>query len=445
MAISTIVTAAPVHHLDLGFNVGYLTDSQYYATALHRLRIDADSSLKSLRFMGPFLHSNGSAASRRETFTAGWLHNISVIAGPDISLVLSLSDYPFDVQPDFLQSPSRYIDAWAGMPSTARLADTLTYTNRAPPTRGAWIDAGISDYVDVLKKLRVQVPSNVGFEIGNEPNALLYFWGTADDFLPLASATVHALGDEQLPLPPPYVLCCGFATELSAQGLGPTDNGHNADGWYHLAQTITAQQKAAAADRFPTALSWHFYRRSRGDFNLNRSTYANASAFYGESLNGSHITEWGLSSYNSHERAAEINSPALVLELVRLLTFSADVGIASVHFHCFMDNPKKPGHDCYIDRYGSPRISYMYLTLVGRLVGGGYTVEGGGDSGLLTRIVGVSNKMALVAAAGNLDGHRLVGRNFSLGPTDGVVASSGFAFDGKYLPAGEWLLLQTEP
>jgi hypothetical protein len=62
-----------------------------------------------------------------------------------------------------------------------------------------------------------------------------------------------------------------------------------------------------------------------------------------------------------------------------------------------MDNPKKAGHDCYIDRYGHPRISYVYLTLVGRLISGGYTVKGGADSGSITWIAGLSNNLTLFA------------------------------------------------
>jgi hypothetical protein len=169
-----VVTVALGHRLSIGFNVGYLTDMQYYTTALQRLRIDAESSsLKSLRVMGPFVHSNGTAASRMEAFTAEWLHTISTTAGPNISFMLSLSDYPFNVPPDFIQYPSRYLKAWVGEPSTSALVDTLRYTNRAPPNRGAWLGAGTSDYAHVLTKLRGLVPSNVGFEIGNEPNALL--------------------------------------------------------------------------------------------------------------------------------------------------------------------------------------------------------------------------------------------------------------------------------
>jgi len=49
-------------------------------------------------------------------------------------------------------------------------------------------------------------------------------------------------------------------------------------------------------------------------------TDANATAFYGRAaLNGSVISEWGLSTFNSAEGSTRINSPELMLELVRML------------------------------------------------------------------------------------------------------------------------------
>jgi hypothetical protein len=341
----------PPHELRLGFNVGYVTDSQYYSAAFERIGRDG---MRHTRFMGAFMHPQGHASERRAQWTAGLLRNISAAVGRGATVTLTLSDFPFDVQPDFLSNPHKYLSNY---PSAALLSDTLRYTNRAPPTRGAWVNGTLPDYLAVLCQLREELDgTQVDFEIANEPNALSYFWGDAADFLPIADGSLSALGAVvNGGSATPRVACCAFATELSCQGLARGED----DGFYDLAKAVTARHRATAAGKFPTALSWHFYRHTKNDANAARSTYANATEFYGAAaLNGSVLTEWGLSTYNSAEGAARINSPQLMLELVRLLRFASEMGVAEVDAHCLMDNPKKAGHDCYFDRFGQPRESY---------------------------------------------------------------------------------------
>ena len=62
------------HSLKLGFNVGYITDAQYYGKAFARIGRDG---LGHTRFMGPFMHPQGEAQERAQAWTASWLRNIS--------------------------------------------------------------------------------------------------------------------------------------------------------------------------------------------------------------------------------------------------------------------------------------------------------------------------------------------------------------------------------
>lgn len=210
---------------------------------------------------------------------------------------------------------------------------------------------------------------------------------------------------------------------------------------------MTARHARAAAGRFETALSWHFYRRVSHDSDPARSTFANATKFYGRAaLRNSVLSEWGLSTFNSAESAARINSPELVLELVRVLAFAAEVGLAELDAHCLMDNPHKAGHDCFFDRWGEPRASYFHYALVARVIRGGYTVSGGRQR--LTNISGVSSGLEIIAAAGDPDGHGATEAPFTLPPGYGIIAASsasGFASGGKMLRAGEWVVIQAEP
>ena len=60
-------------------------------------------------------------------------------------------------------------------------------------------------------------------------------------------------------------------------------------------------------------------------------------------------------------------------ELIRMLAFAHERGVARVFLHCLQDHPHKGGHNCYFDRYGVPRQSYALARLAARVVGGGYT------------------------------------------------------------------------
>ena len=198
------VLQAP-HTIRLGFNVGYLSDGVKYRVARSTLR--ADGLLLHQRYMGAWMHPNGSASMRTSNWTVSLLSEYLNELGDGASATITLSDFPFNVQPDFIANASSYLDVWAGAPSTRHLADTLRYTNRAPPTRGAWIIpqdeaavttalAAYGHEVASLRQLLSSTPSLAGrvdVELGNEPNAIGYFWGDASDWRPIARTARAAM------------------------------------------------------------------------------------------------------------------------------------------------------------------------------------------------------------------------------------------------------------
>ena len=459
------LSIAQPHRIRLGFNVGYLSDGVKYQKARSTLR--ADGLLLHHRYMGAWMHPNGSASTRTSNWTASLLSEYLDELGVGASATITLSDFPFNVQPDFIVNASLFLDAWAGAPSTGHLADTLRYTNRAPPTRGAWIlpqneataTTALAAYgheVASLRQLLSVTPNLTGrvdVELGNEPNALGYFWGDTSDWRPIARTARAAMIQETATSPSPQsLLCCAFATELSAQTGGSGGSAAYNSAWGRYARNVTTSTTKTPVQQ---RLSWHFYRQCSNDRNVNRSTYANASAFFGRaSLNGSVLTEWGLFTYNANTTEHIINSPHLTLELARLLRWGYDYHIAEVDFHCLMDDPSKAGHNCYFDRTGDPKLAYYALSRVAALVRNGY-VASFDDRFNLTTIVSSSGAqregakvvkvMRLVAAAGGYDGEGPAPAPVVLNATrrDRVVASSNFTYDGRTLPAGMWLFIES--
>ncbi len=419
-AAAAAAAALPVHSMRLGFNMGYITDSEYYTKAIHTVSSDG---FNHLRCMGPFLRG---IQEQAPFWTVQWIKQILIKMGGGNdndnntrppSLTLTLSDYPYPIPPDVLHHPDKYLKVYPGQPSASKLLEESKYTNRGPPV--AWQNGSMDGYRDILIKLRtylaaVNIEHLVDFEIGNEPNAAGYFWGTAEDYTPIADITVGALltnhsnksatttratrapqltelteltelsqspissppsvssvsGRSVSTIPPaPRVVCCAFSSELGGYNE-PNGSDH---GFHDFAQQASQRYRRDGGD---VRLSWHFYRHSMNDANPNRSTYANVTRFYGRNaLNGSVITEWGLFTYNSVRSTQTINSPELMVAFVQLLSFAYDVKLSELNAHCLMDNPKKGGHNCYFDRYGEPRESYDMYKLVQRVIYGGFRVQ----------------------------------------------------------------------
>ena len=239
---------------------------------------------------------------------------------------------------------------------------------------------------------------------------------------------------------------------------------------------------------------------------LHRSRYANATTFFGASaLAGSIITEWGMYTYQS-PRATQGNvSPELGFEFVQLLWFAYASKVSAVYFECLMDHPHKSGHTCFFDRYGQPRASYHTVASIATVVRDGYTATRSG-TGLLSITSAVANETfavnghrvvksgsvtgssaetsstpvaapgpttapasasarapgdvrgqggpvpgdaAIVCACGGSPdaGHvgGVAGAYYTLPVDYGVVASSGFAYNGTWLPPMAWMVVQYEP
>jgi hypothetical protein len=463
MESNLAVPDPPLHKLGLGFNTGYLSSAPKYTAAFQKAFRDGFD----VRIFEPFCLGVAPVPIASVELVASTL----ALGGESSSMLLDVSNFPFRTPSDLTQHPQRYLGdgLWPGAPGTAKLADEVRYTNRGPVA--AWQNGSLSAYSDVLRRLVSQLTARnlsarVSFEIGNEPNALGYFWGNASSFEPIAAAALTALdgirnarggvGARARGVRQPDVRCCAFATELSGYDWPPNAS----------AETRGFQSWASGGwkERLPTAsLSWHFYRHSANDANPNISTYANASRFYGTLLENSIISEWGLFTYQSPRSTQVMASDALMRELVRLLRFAYLGKVEHVYLECLMDDPSKGGHNCYFDRFGEPRASYGTAALVQRIIEGGYRVHAPARAadlhgmaatmpaptssdlhGGMTVISGGRHGLQLLCACGDEDGRGAIAAPFSLPKQWGVVASSDFDIGGGVLPANAWLVMQNE-
>ena len=263
--------------------------------------------------------------------------------------------------------------------------------------------------------------------VRSEPNALLYFWGDAQHFGKIASATVSSL--ESVGVSDFY--CCGYASMnggATAFNRTPAAVAHGFTmDWYN----------AALKQYRPAKLSWHLY------LDIGRSRPANG---YDDSydnlrwwaeqfkepqpLRGSMITEWGLDSYGGPALLSALNGPRLVEELAKLLAFAYEFGVTEVYYESLADHPKKHSLMGLFDKWGRPKLSYAYMREIVLLVQGGYTIANSSD---LLQITGRTSNRTLYVAHTNA---RMVLNQSS----QAVIATSVRDYDGHQLTAGDWLI-----
>jgi hypothetical protein len=263
----------------------------------------------------------------------------------------------------------------------------------------------------------------------SEPNALFYFWGDADQFGQIADATHSLLNDDGAG---GDFYCCGY----SSTGNGGPAAFNRTDA--AVAHGFTMNWYSSAFERYhPAKLSWHLYLdigRSRPADGYDNS-YDNlrwwASQFKDQqALNQSMITEWGLDSYGGSALMSALNGPRLVAELAKLLAFAFEFGVSEVYYETLADHPKKRGLMGLFSKWGRPKLSYGYLREVVYVIQSGYTVA---NSSELLQITGRSSNRTLYLA--HTDTEMVLNQS-----SQAVVATSMRDYDGKQLPAGDWLI-----
>jgi hypothetical protein len=445
-AAATASTTA--HELHLGFHLGYLTDAVdvYKGTMETAVR----DGFRHFRMYEPFTQTPH-RYKNMSSVAADIARTLTTI-GPNATMTLAFSNFPFLPMPDLAKDPSKYLTAWPGMPDSTLVASALEYTNRAnQPGWDEWDPAGrtLAAYGAKIKSMLADVaaaaePGRSGtlaaVEIGNEPNALMYFYGNATEFTPIADAAFKALRSA---LPQTAVHCCAFDSSLSARDKARV-NGDPYE-WAPFARAAHARYGA---------LSWHFYRHmgdSSPHYWNSPSTYGNATAFYGEvALEGSIITEWAPFGFNNNVSAAAVGTPVVMVELVRMLSFAWRYKLAAVHVYDLMDHPGKPDRLGFFDINGKPKHQYAYMKTVQQLLdtntdgASKYDVRFPTSTTTVVVSADAGASMQIVCACGDFDGHGLADITFQLGGGFRVTSKSNFSYDPStgLIPAGEWIVVK---
>lgn len=319
----------PIKHLKIGINIGYLGDlslEEVFTSPLRRIKKDG---INDLRIYEPF--TMGLSNSKRISI----LSKIIQIEG--FNVLLSLSNYPA-----YSSKKLNRLKEVAKSTNASRF-NMLRYTNRYPPNNYNTYAQYLTNFIDTLKKHSLL--SRIAFEIGNEPDASRYFWGTPADFKKIYITSKQILIKTGRPF-----YCCAFT-------FG-TINGTKRP--YSFMLSLLKKENVP--------LSFHYYPNNKNEL---------SSVLKLNSIPGSAITEFNLFSYQrrkSKQKIQEANSPQLVTSLAKIIAYSYANDITSLYIFNLVDNPKKNGTLGLFSADGQPKLSYTFLIKVYNLIKNGYSV-----------------------------------------------------------------------
>ncbi len=194
------------------------------------------------------------------------------------------------------------------------------------------------------------------FEIGNEPDAPRFFWGTADDFQQVFTTALETLKNSS---PRLRVGGAAFTSRFLAdpQKSAP---------YHRLAATLAS---------YPATdfLSLHIYSTTYS----GRQSMSVAIQRFDE-LSSSKplvVSEWNIKSAASASVDSIIDSEAFVPYLIDTIAACWTSGVEMLLIHKLMDFPRLDTYQLGLfDRNGWPKRAYTYVRLMREIVEGGYTV-----------------------------------------------------------------------
>jgi hypothetical protein len=376
-----------------GFNIGFLGDlnkqgSSFLNGPLQTVKADG---ITNVRVYEPF--TNG--LIKNPTYGPS---NLAWLASQGLHVLLSISNYP--------TVPSIEYDK--SVPS--KDPSNESFTNRYPPVdvEGQYIP-WLQSWLDNLKSMGVL--SSMDFEIGNEPDAPQFFWGTAEKFTEIAHATKTLIQTYNRP-----VYCCGFTSGF-ANNQADRDPGYSA---------------LLADDSFfdgTTRLSFHSYQ-----YDLKDQAFSSIALPH---LAGSIITEFNLWAYQktgSSDRIATMNSPAFAGWLVTFLDYAYAHDIQKVYIFDLADDPNSNGRLGMFDTSGAPKAAYGYFKQIYNVVKDGYATD---DSGSRVHLIGKSNGVWYAK-----------GGTITIPATEKIIAASdpsivSVAAEPTMLASDQWAITQT--
>jgi len=344
-----------------GFNIGYLGDLNNNKVFEKPLLTIKQDGISDIRVYEPFTKNLVKQPSLQYEI-------LNHLVDLGFEVLLSLSNYPMLNKKDSLNAANI---------TDEKVKKMSAYTFRNPPSDFSSYLNYLENFVNKLK-LKNSL-SQIEFEIGNEPDAKIYFWGGSSDFIQIARGTKKILEKYHRP-----IYCCGFTSEFANNDQQGSKN-----------YLDFVDDSGFFSDN--VNLSFHFYPNNKYTTNSIRLP----------ELNNSIISEFNLFSYqtkSSKDKINYTNSSEFASSLIELLQFAYENDVTSIYLFKLVDNPGKEGALGFFDSNGNAKPSYEYFLKIYSVVKDGYKIERANN---YIRLIG--KEKAIVYALNNNVSFPLIG------------------------------------
>ncbi len=373
--------------LIFGFNLGYLGDlknGENINTALSTIKNDGFTNV---RVYEPFTRNlMNNQPQQQVTYLKSLTNN-------GFNVLLSLSNYPFT---------SNGTENQKGKNADKDKQRMLQYTNRYTPDDLSEYGVFLNGFIDQLNQ--DNTINNLSFEIGNEPDAKQYFWGTPTEFISIARKTKSILLKYKRP-----IYCCGFTSEFANEGDKMNRNYSSFLYDNDFFRNVNA--------------SFHFYQNDKDGFsNVNIPNAKNGA-----------ITELNMFSHQNKgtfQKNLRANSPQLGALMIQLLDYAYTNDLKIVYLFKLTDNADKEGTLGFFDSNGLPKASYNYFKKMYSIIKDGYFIE---KTNNYIKIIG-QTKSVVLSLTDNMSPNGVVFANKV------VDKSSNFLDATRKLSKGDWLI-----
>lgn len=347
----TSIQAADVtwHQLLIGFNLGYPDRVKFFEPALEEIE---RLGVRDVRIYEIFDGQLG------DEYQVRLKTALDRILKCNMRPLIDISNFHARLQPhgkDRIQLATK-------MPIAVRnqLETILTYTNRFPPSNLDGYRSSLQGFIDFLfrtyGKDKVQ---SWAFEIGNEPDAALYFWGSSDQFVNNYRIAVEVLK---------------HAGIRNVGGPGITHHPIFVDDNRETTVQYNSFMKYLSQNTLPGSfLSFHLYERT----NAPRTPLEGLPRWLYNSAAQIVITEWNVSSRSEIAAKMFAKEGEWAASFIGLLADCANYGIDGLYLFDLMDYPpqtsKQAGLGAF-DREGKAKSWYRDFAAIWGVVRNGYRV-----------------------------------------------------------------------
>lgn len=320
-----------IHYVEFGFNVAYLTEAHKFNAALDTLKKDG---FKHIRAFEPF-------SPKLKPGSSNQLESIRSITDREMTLLLSLSNFPYKD----LEASTQPSKISVKKPDLHQRM--VKYTNRYAPNNMSSYSASIRKMMNRIDNAGLM--SSLEFELGNEPDAPRYYWGSPSQWKVITDTLMEILSEYDRP-----IYCCGFTSSF-AHGQKE-----------QLAYLEYLKNDTTISD---AGLTYHAYlHNGKGDLDLSRAPSVPLRT-------RNMLTEYGHITYYKKGYEEKIHTDKYLFHLMELLDYCANNGINRVYFFPLMDNLKHRTRHGLFDVEGKPKISYEMVRVLNGVISDGYRIH----------------------------------------------------------------------